>query len=640
MKFRLISLISLGLAGLLHAQTSENYSDATGEITVTTPNDHIDIDSVDVELDVAEENLTFTINLVGDPSATNWGKYMIAIRSGAGGATTGNGWGRPINFSTGMTRWIGGWADGGPPAGGVQLWTYSGGSWSQTKASTDPVDPLALPVITTSSYSVTVPVSLLGLIPGQTFTFDVYTSGGGGGDGAADALSASGASISNWGDTYTTTSPLSFTMPGTLDPGGDEDLDGYTNADEINGTSALGYQSDPLIPNYTDMNVSGDFNGWSTSAGDMEQGDTGSLETQYQWTYERRFGTPAQSISYKFTTGNSFTINWGQGGSAGTVARDGDNIGGFVGASGIYRFFFDQGNLTQTFTRRTFASASEFLTAYGLDGDPTGDADLDNVSNENEFAANTDPLNEDTDGDGINDDTDTQPLVQLRDITFSVDMSVQIAKGNHTGGDDVELLVFSGAMLSPNPGSGYLMSGPDVNGIYTVTLTDVPGFETQPFGQYKFYNSTAGAPNSGYEEISDRNFNLGAPESTQTLDTVFFSNDSTLPGYNSWASTNAGGQAANLDFDGDGIDNGAEYFMGTAGNAFTPNPQVVAGAVTWPRAAGTVISSFKVEVSSDLVNWQDAATAYPANLSISDTQVVFTLPAGAGKIFSRLSVTP
>ncbi len=46
-------------------------------------------------------------------------------------------------------------------------------------------------------------------------------------------------------------------------------------------------------------------------------------------------------------------------------------------------------------------------------------------------------------------------------------------------------------------------------------------------------------------------------------------------GYTSWAATNAGGQAANLDFDGDGIDNGAEFFMGTAGNAFTANPQPV-----------------------------------------------------------------
>lgn len=111
-------------------------------------------------------------------------------------------------------------------------------------------------------------------------------------------------------------------------------------------------------------------------------------------------------------------------------------------------------------------------------------------------------------------------------------------------------------------------------------------------------------------------------------------------GYASWATTNAGGQTAGEDFDGDGIDNGAEYFMGTAGNAFTPNPSVVSGAVTWPRASGTTIGSFKVEVSDNLSTWQDAAVAYPANLTITGSQVVFTLPTGAGKIFARLSVTP
>jgi hypothetical protein len=111
--------------------------------------------------------------------------------------------------------------------------------------------------------------------------------------------------------------------------------------------------------------------------------------------------------------------------------------------------------------------------------------------------------------------------------------------------------------------------------------------------------------------------------------------------YASWATTNAGGQTAGEDFDGDGIGNGVEYFMGTPGDEFTTNPSVVSGAITWPRASGTSISSFKVEVSSNLSGWTDASITYPGSVNTSNpAQVVFTLPTGENKIFARLSVTP
>ena len=80
--------------------------------------------------------------------------------------------------------------------------------------------------------------------------------------------------------------------------------------------------------------------------------------------------------------------------------------------------------------------------------------------------------------------------------------------------------------------------------------------------------------------------------------------------------------------------------MGTSGAAFTVNPGVVGGAVTWPRAAGTTISSFKVEVSTNLSTWEDASVNYAANLSIGASQVVFTMPSSPVKLFVRLSVTP
>ncbi|OYV04189.1 MAG: hypothetical protein CFE26_18240 [Verrucomicrobiales bacterium VVV1] len=116
----------------------------------------------------------------------------------------------------------------------------------------------------------------------------------------------------------------------------------------------------------------------------------------------------------------------------------------------------------------------------------------------------------------------------------------------------------------------------------------------------------------------------------------------TAPGlsYDTWNDAIAN-QAANLDFDGAGLSTGAEFFMGTPGNAFTVNPGISAGTVTWPRASGTLISSFKVEVSTTLTSWTDASVTYPGSVSAPNGgPVTFTLPSGPTSLFIRLSVTP
>jgi len=112
--------------------------------------------------------------------------------------------------------------------------------------------------------------------------------------------------------------------------------------------------------------------------------------------------------------------------------------------------------------------------------------------------------------------------------------------------------------------------------------------------------------------------------------------------YITWASTHAGGQAANLDFDKDGIPNGVEYFMG-APVGVTANPSVVTASgvrtVTWPRNAANGVTSWLVQVSDNLVTWTNVV---PPNSSIDTadpSKVVFTLPSGPTK-FCRLVVTP
>lgn len=105
--------------------------------------------------------------------------------------------------------------------------------------------------------------------------------------------------------------------------------------------------------------------------------------------------------------------------------------------------------------------------------------------------------------------------------------------------------------------------------------------------------------------------------------------------YATWAGTNAGGQAANLDFDNDGLRNGVEYFMGQTGSGFTANPGVVAGQISWTKSAG-FSGAYRVETSDNLVLWNNVTGAVVDNGST----VSYTLPAGGGKLFVRLVVIP
>jgi Bacterial Ig-like domain len=112
----------------------------------------------------------------------------------------------------------------------------------------------------------------------------------------------------------------------------------------------------------------------------------------------------------------------------------------------------------------------------------------------------------------------------------------------------------------------------------------------------------------------------------------------TLPataGYDSWKAANVGGQGPLLDFDNDGVKNGVEYFFGTTGPSFTPNPQPnAAGKISFPHPAATPGASYKVFTSPDLTNWTDVTTS----TVIEPGFVTYTLPSGQGKIFARLQV--
>lgn len=115
-------------------------------------------------------------------------------------------------------------------------------------------------------------------------------------------------------------------------------------------------------------------------------------------------------------------------------------------------------------------------------------------------------------------------------------------------------------------------------------------------------------------------------------------------GYTSWASTNVGGDAANVDTDKDGVANGVEYFMNSAAG-FTSNPGLVAGAITWPNGGNIPASAygtqFVVQTSPNLSTWTDVPLgSLTTNTNGPSGSLTFTLPTGSPTLFVRLKVTP
>jgi hypothetical protein len=186
------------------------YSDTVGE---TIFGGMLDITSVEVNNTVTA--LTFKINLAGDPVATDWGKYLIGIDSTAGGDTAGNGWVRPIRMSSGMDYFVGSWVNFG---NGAEIYKWNGASWGLQSATYNP-NPDAVGITKdTSSVTLSFDFAGLGLAAGSTFTFDIYTTGGGGGDSAIDAVNLA-QSVANWGDPYDSgQNVLSYTIQAVPEP--------------------------------------------------------------------------------------------------------------------------------------------------------------------------------------------------------------------------------------------------------------------------------------------------------------------------------------------------------------------------------------------------------------------------------------
>lgn len=407
----------------------------------------------------------------------------------------------------------------------------------------------------------------------------------------------------------------------------DSDADGRSDFAEINAPYPFGFFSDPNIATFGSMAIPGNYTTpqWQVdgSAGNAMIRVGNSIVDQNLWKMDYLFAAPG-AVQYKFAADGSYSNSWG-------AATPSGNVETSVPASGFHRFSFNSAIRVGSLLRIQYATAAEYYAAYGVAEGDNSDGDAWTAAQE--FTANTDPANGDSDGDAIPDDVDPAPLVaalQARDIVFSVNMNLDAALGNFSPGiDRVFVDFFDGAAGSL---VDLALTDEDADGIYTGTLTGFTGPAGSSFGTYKFKSNRSGAPAGGYEGgIDNRSFNLGPANAPQVLPAVYFDNKN---GYFTWAAANTGNQDPAADFDGDGLANGVEYFMGETGSSYSTNPLPSGGIISWPHSATAIGATFKVLISGDLLVWTDKTT----DALDSGGFVTYTLPAGHPKLFVRLSV--
>jgi hypothetical protein len=203
---RTITLLTPTLFLAAFSAAAASYSDATGDFT--GGNSDLDIASVQVNNDTT--TLTFTINLVGNPQNANWYNYYVGISQNLFGGVGGNfnaagGYGKNIQMSVGGMDYV---LASYPFYGAYDLKTWNGSSWNQA---TGPASE------NSTSVTIMAPLAALGLSPGNSFTFDVWSSDSGS-DTVLDALSDNTARSWNSNPFDTGANALSYTVTAVPEP--------------------------------------------------------------------------------------------------------------------------------------------------------------------------------------------------------------------------------------------------------------------------------------------------------------------------------------------------------------------------------------------------------------------------------------
>jgi len=562
---RLVAAITLTFAltaGQVGAQST--FNDATNDIAADIATAGGTLDIVKMEVVDTETDVIFTMTLNGNTSTggNDWGNFMIGIANQkTPGTVTGNGWGRPINLNAGvtngvtngMTHWIGSWVGGG---GGSQLWTYGTSSWSQTGS---PAAYLITPN-TNTTIIYTVSKASLGVTNGDTIIFDAYSSGSGGGDSAVDALSNPTNSIAGWGGPYTSSAT------NTTNGVGSGMTRSYLLANTaLNTTQPVTFEVDmraqigaglfnPLTAGVDVEWGTGFLNFSSLTDGDNDGIYTGSpsVSAPANTPVSYRFVISPNDIALPLqpeTVSRTFTML----ASPITIpVAFFNNIAGYRDVT----FSVDMADAqtagafnptTQTVQVRgpfnnwagtTLTNTSGSL--YGTTIPVSGTADNQSVNYKYYVAAS--PQSQAIGYEGGADRTftlafnpdlnpvpalalvqDTFNTPEFRPVTFQVDMTVLEAAGGFTPGVD-SVRAYGSFSDWATGGAAYQLTNSATNGIYTGTFI-VSGTNGGSIS-YKFFNTRSGAPNGGYENISDRTATLGASGTTpQVLPLVYWNND-------------------------------------------------------------------------------------------------------------------
>lgn len=199
------------LAATAGIATADVYNDAAGDV-FDSGFTHLDIQSVELTNDATW--LYVSVTAGSDLDATNWGKYGIGINNGKDSADTGNGWGRPIDWNgQAITHWSATWADDGGSGVGGEIYNFDGG-WTLIDATyaagTDVQGDDSMHGAGVQMWRIS--LASLNLVAGDTMTFDVISSGGGGGDPGVDHLSNASLATPFWDTPSVAGEFLSYTI--------------------------------------------------------------------------------------------------------------------------------------------------------------------------------------------------------------------------------------------------------------------------------------------------------------------------------------------------------------------------------------------------------------------------------------------